>query len=104
MTRTSTFGYLFGGAVCTVLASMGPVDPCLGKGDSCSYIGGYKVIFGLLSIGGYVGAIMESHQTEEEEFEDFRDKILSDQSRAAISQVYAQKEIEVAEVMAEEYG
>ena len=104
MTRASTFGYLIGGVLCTTIASMGAVDPCLGKGGSCSYVGGYKVLFGLLSIGGYVGAIMDSHQTEEEEFEDFRGKILSDQSRDAISELYAKKEIEVAEVLAEEYA
>ena len=104
MTRASTFGYLFGGVFCTTIASMGAVDPCLAKGGSCPYVGGYKVLFGLLSMGCYVAAIMDSHQTEEDEFEEFREKQLSFQSRGAISELYAQKEIEVAEVMAEEYA
>ena len=104
MTRASTFGYLIGGVLCTTIASMGAVDPCLGKGGSCSYVGFYKVLFGVLSTAGYVGAIMESHQTEEDELEEFREKLLSFQSRGAISELYAQKAIEVAEVMAEEHA
>ena len=102
MSRAVEFGCSVLGIAAGAIASMGAVDPCMGSGQSCAYVGNFKVLAGVTSVGLLTYAIYTSHKQEEEEMQIEGEQMKLTTYENLRDQLFMQKQLEADEVSIEE--